>query len=181
VYIAPKQQNEMIQIREENKEDFADISNINFQAFKQLEEGSIIIKIRESGAKVLSLVAERENEIVGHILFSPATLDDHKDIQGGMGLAPMAVLPDYQKQGIGKLLVTEGIRILKAQGAPFIIVLGHPEYYPKFGFKMASKHKLQCQWAEIPDEAFMVLILDEDKMKHINGIVRYREEWNEAV
>ena len=98
-----------------------------------------------------------------------------------MGLAPMAVMPDYQNQGIGSMLVNEGLSQLKEWGYPFVIVLGHPEYYPRFGFKPALLYGLKCQWEGVPDEAFMAVILNEEKMNGVAGVVRYRDEFNEVM
>ena len=98
-----------------------------------------------------------------------------------MGLAPMAVLPDYQHQGIGSQLVTSGLEILRQRNCPYVVVLGHPEYYPRFGFVPASRHGIVCQWEGVPDGAFMVLIFDEAIMSGVSGVVRYRDEFEEAL
>ena len=98
-----------------------------------------------------------------------------------MGLAPMALLPECQNQGIGTQLVNEGLGILKRTECPFVIVLGHKNYYPRLGFKRASKYGLKSQWEGVPDEAFMVLILNESTMKDVSGVVRYRDEFDEAM
>ena len=171
----------MINIREERKNDHEAIKEVNDKAFNRPQEGVVVNKIRKSGAKVLSLVATIENKIVGHILFSTVEIKGHEKRMVGMGLAPMAVLPKYQKQGIGSMLIKEGVKRLKKRSVPFVIVLGHENYYPKFGFEKASKYGLRCQWKDVPDEAFMVLILDNDVMKNIHGIAKYREEFNEAM
>jgi putative acetyltransferase len=91
------------------------------------------------------------------------------------------MLPDRQRQGIGSMLVKAGIDELCERNCPFIIVLGHPEYYPRFGFVPAARHGLSCQWDGIPDEAFMVLILDEISMAGVSGVARYRDEFAEAM
>jgi len=98
-----------------------------------------------------------------------------------MGLAPMAVVPDRQRQGIGSQLVEAGLKVLRQQACPFVMVLGHPEYYPHFGFVPASRHGLACQWEVVPDDAFMVLILDEASMAGVSGVARYRGEFDEAM
>lgn len=168
-------------IREETATDHKAVKEVNDRAFNQPLEGNIVEKLRHSDAETLSLVAELDNRVVGHIFFSPAGIEGHPEIEGGMGLAPMAVLPEYQQQGIGKMLVKKGLDILENRHTPFIIVLGHPGYYPKFGFESASKYGLKCQWPGVPDEAFMVLIPDKDKMQGIRGVARYRDEWDEAM
>ena len=99
----------------------------------------------------------------------------------GMGLAPMAVLPAWQRQGIGTLLIKRGIEMLKSRSCPFIIVLGHPEYYPRFDFERASNYGIRSQWEGVPDEAFMILILDREAMQGVSGVARYRNEFDEAV
>ena len=85
----------------------------------------------------------------------------------------MAVLPEFQKQGIGSMLVKEGLRRIKETDCPFIIVLGHPHYYPRFGFKRASDCGLKSQWQGIPDEAFMVLELKDSSLKDKHGTIKY--------
>jgi len=126
---------------------------------------------------LLSLVAVTENKIIGHILFSPLEIKSKERTVQGMGLAPMAVLPEYQRQGIGAGLVREGITRLKSQGCPFVIVLGHVEYYPRFGFEPASRYRIQSEW-EVPDDAFMILMLNQSEMRGVSGLARYRPELN---
>jgi putative acetyltransferase len=171
----------IVKIRVEKKSDFNAIKYVNDKAFNQPQEGNVIEKIRNTDSRILSLVAELDNKIIGHIFFSPVEIEGHPEIKNGMGLAPLAVLPEYQKQGIGKMLIKEGISKLKKQSVPFIIVLGHEHYYPKFGFETAAKYGLKSQWIGVPDEAFMVMILNKDKMKNVHGVAKYREEWNEAI
>ncbi len=171
----------MIKVREENKNDIEAIRAVNDRAFNQPQEGMVIEKLRNSGCDILSLVAVKDNEIAGHILFSPVVLDDHPGGTGGMGLAPMAVMQEFQGQGIGSMLVREGIKRLKERSVPFIIVLGHEQYYPRFGFEPASKYGIKCQWDGIPGAVFMIMILDRHRMKNVKGVARYRDEFNEAM
>ena len=167
----------MLSIRQEQAEDLSEIRAVNEQAFDQSEEADIVDQLRAMGDSVLSLVAIRDDEIVGHILFSPVTIEKNGDAIVGMGLGPMAVLPDFQGQRIGSVLVESGLRTLRDRFCPFVVVLGHPEYYPRFGFGPASRHGITCHWEEVPDEAFMALILDESAIKSVSGKARYQKEF----
>ncbi|KUK44169.1 MAG: N-acetyltransferase [Methanothrix sp.] len=173
----------MIIIREERPEDIEAIRRINEEAFGQPAEAEIVDQLREACENLLSLVAVQGEEVVGHILFSTATIGEEGETYKveGMGLAPMAVLPRCQGQGIGSLLIHNGIKMLRERGCPFIIVLGYPEYYPRFGFERASRYGIHSEWSEVPDEAFMILILNKTAMVGATGIARYRREFDEAV
>ena len=170
----------MVDIRREKQRDYATVRVLNDTAFGQTTEGVIVDNIRGVCNEILSLVAVKEGEVVGHILFSPISVNCEGKRILGMGLAPMAVLPQYQNQGIGTQLVNEGIKILKASKIPFIVVLGHAKYYPRFGFQVASKYGLVPQWEGVPDDVFMVLFLDESMKNNVHGVVNYRKEFNEA-
>lgn len=171
----------VIEIRFERPEDIDEIRLLNERAFGQPIEGQIIDKLRKSCSEILSLVATSNNKVIGHILFSPVTLETQSGIIQGMGLGPMAVLPELQKQGIGSKLVKEGLQMMNDTNCPFIVVLGHEKYYPRFGFQRASKYGIKNQWEGIPDEAFMVMILNDSVMKRVSGVVRYRDEFDEAT
>jgi putative acetyltransferase len=93
----------------------------------------------------------------------------------------MAVLPEYQKKGIGSALVRAGLEEMRKAGEPFIVVVGHPGFYPKFGFEKASKYGIQCEYKEVPDEAFMIVVYDEEIIKGINGIAKQRPEFAAAM
>jgi putative acetyltransferase len=173
----------MIIIREEHPEDVEAIRRVNDAAFRQPVEAEVVDRLRESCLDLLSLVAVHRDEVVGHILFSPASIGGGGATPAvmGMGLAPMAVLPGWQGQGIGSLLIHNGIKMLRERGCPFIIVLGYPEYYPRFGFERASRYDIHSQWPDVPDEAFMILILNKTAMVGASGIASYRKEFDEAV
>jgi len=171
----------VIEIRLEQPKDIDEVRLLNDTAFAQPTEGRIVDKLRKSCKGILSLVAISNNKVIGHILFSPVTIETQSDVIEGMGLAPMAVLPEWQNQGIGSKLVKEGLRIVNSTKCPFLSVLGHENYYPRFGFQRASKYGLQSQWEGIPDEAFMAMILNDSVMKGVSGIVRYRDEFDEAT
>ena len=171
----------MVLIRIEKTEDILQVRKVNEQAFGALEEANIVDALRQDCPGSLSLVAEDENRVVGHILFSPVVVDSSGRKIEGMGLAPMAVLPGKQRLGIGSRLVKRGLEILREQDCPFVIVLGHPEYYPRFGFEPASKRGLSCQWDGVPDEAFMIIVMDHASLEGVSSVARYREEFNEAM
>jgi putative acetyltransferase len=170
-----------MKIRKEFPQDIGDICIINEKAFGQIQEADIVDKLRANCDRLLSLVALQDEKIIGHTLFSPVTIEGHPGILKGMGLAPMAVLPEFQRQGVGSELVKAGIEMLKKSACPFIIVLGHPEYYPRFGFEPASRYRIRSQWEDVPDNAFMILWLDKTVMDPASGVAKYRDEFNEAM
>ena len=166
----------MIEIREETADDVAAIRDVNRRAFGQDQEGSIVDALRMNDAALLSLVATLDDRVVGHIMYSPATIGDVT----GAALGPMAVLPEHQRLGIGSKLVAAGDQKLKAAGCPFIIVLGHPTFYPRFGYRPASTHAITCAW-DVPDEVFMLLILDPSRMRGVSGLANYRPEFSTVL
>jgi len=169
----------MITIRDEQPGDAAEIRDLTTLAFGGPCEAEIIDALRESCPSLVSLVAVENDTIVGHILFSPVTIDG--STIPGVSLAPMAVLPEYQRRRIGTNLVRHGIARLREDGYPFVVVLGHPDYYPRFGFVPASLYGLTSQWEDVPDEAFMVIIIDENSMNGAHGVVRYQDEFDVAM
>ena len=170
-----------MEIREERQEDLSAVRLVNEKVFGRLQETDTVDKLRRSCSDLLSLVAVTKDRVVGHILFSPATIESDDHVMRGMGLAPLAVLPEYRRQGIGSKLVQEGLRILRSASCPFVIVVGHPDYYHRFGFETASKYSIRRQWKDVPDEAFMVLIVDPSMIHRMSGVARYRSEFDEAV
>ena len=98
-----------------------------------------------------------------------------------MGLAPLAVLPDYQNRGIGGKLIRTGLSEIEQHGWPFVIVIGHPGYYPRFGFETASKYGIRCEYAAVPDEAFMIIVFDPGVLPLEGAVAHYRPEWAEAT
>ena len=123
----------------------------------------------------------RGGTVVGYLLFTPAVVVSRGRRVAGMGLGPLAVRPDRQRQGIGSALVRRGLEILRERTCPFVVVLGHPAYYPRFGFEPAAAAGLSSQWEGVPDEAFMALVLDAEAMRGVSGIARYRDEFDAAV
>ena len=171
----------MIIIRRESSRDIEGIHQINEQAFGQSREATIVDKLRAHCNNILSLVALQDDKLVGHVLFTPATIEGPQGRLQGMGLAPMAVLPAHQRQGIGSAMVREGIRLLKDAGCAFIIVLGHPEYYPRFGFIPASRFHIKSQWEGVPNDEFMILWLQALSSHVVSSIAQYRDEFNDAI
>ena len=171
----------MVTVREEQPCDIAAVREVNESAFGRPTEATIVDCIRAACPDAVSLVAVDGDQIVGHILFSPVSASRENGSVQGMGLGPLAVVPHRQRQGIGSLLVRAGIEAMRERNCPFVIVLGHPEYYPRFGFRPASQHGLSCQWDRVPDEAFMVLPLHEAAVTCMCGIVRYRDEFDQAM
>jgi len=169
----------MITIRQEQPEDIDAVHRVNELAFPGSCEAGLVDTLRSNCPDHLSLVADVDGDVAGHILFTPALIKADGKTIVGMGLAPMAVHPDHQRRGFGSLLVRDGIERLKGEGCPFVIVLGHPEYYPRFGFELACDHGIGCQWDGVPSEAFMVLVLEAAEMKGVSGTAYYRPEFNE--
>lgn len=166
----------MIEIRTEHPGDIEAIRDLNRRAFGQDQEGNIVDALRSNGAALLSLLATLDGRAVGHILYSPASVGEVT----GAALGPMAVLPEHQRQGIGSKLIEAGNLKLENEGCPFIIVLGHANYYPRFGFKPASTYGIGCEW-DVPEDVFMILVLDEAKMQGVSGLARYRHEFSSVT
>ena len=171
----------MIIIRPEEEADFDAVRQVNRLAFGQPAEATLVDALRKSAELFISLVAVDDNQVVGHILFTPVSLesDDSTSTALGLGLAPMAVLPEYQRQGVGSELVRAGLRECQRIGANVVVVLGHPEYYPRFGFVPASQKGLTSEYP-VPDEVFMALELEPSALKGRRGLVKYRPEFAEV-
>ncbi len=169
----------MIEIRKEDPRDREAVHQLNLAAFENGPEAALVDRLRTSCEQYLAFVAVEDGVVVGHVLFSPATVEGSNIV--GMGLAPMAVLPSHQRKGIGSRLVCHGLEFLRKSDCSFVIVLGHPEYYPRFGFEVASKYKLRSQWEGVPDEAFMVIVFNSIALPKQGGVARYRDEFNNAM
>jgi putative acetyltransferase len=167
-------------IRAERPEDASRVRHVNELAFGRPAEADLVERLRRTCIDSLSLVAE-DDAVVGHILFTPVVVESAGRFVRGMGLAPAAVLPDRQRQGIGSQLVRRGLDILRERGCPFIVVVGHPEYYPRFGFEPAATRGFASQWEGMRDAAFMVLVLDVSAMAGVSGVARYGDEFNEVA
>ena len=168
----------MIEIRQENKKDYAEVYNVIKKAFMSAEhcdgnEQDLVVNLRESNNFIpeLSLVAIDDNKIVGYILFTKIRIGRYEEL----ALAPLAVLPEYQKQGIGKKLIEEGHKKAKKLGYHYSIVLGSERYYPKFGYVPASQYGIKAPF-EALNENFMAIKLNDTDVK-ITGVVEYAKEF----
>lgn len=174
----------MISIRQERPEDIDAIRNVTRQAFEHSGfghqgEAELIDRLRKSCRPFVSLVACADEQIVGHILFTPVTI--HGDHQfHGMGLAPVSVLPQHQKAGIGSLMVQTGLKQLREDGIPFVVVLGHPAYYTKFQFLPAADSGITHGFDGVPQEVFFVNMLEPDTSKvKPQGVACYHPEFGQ--
>lgn len=163
----------MIEIRPEKEEDFPQVYRVNALAFERDEESVLVEKLRKVES-YMALVAERDGKIVGHISFTPVTVEDEET--RFLGLAPMAVAPEFQSQGIGSRLIEEGLKICAERGFTAVFVLGHAHYYPRFGFETAARRGFSCEYPS-PDESFMVLELEAGALEGRRGLVKYCPEF----
>ena len=168
----------MIEIRQENQKDYEEVYMVVKTAFEMAEhsdrnEHDLVVALRNSDSFIpeLSLVAVKEDKIVGYILFTKIKIENHEEI----ALAPLAVLPEYQKQGIGSMLIEQGHKIAKQLGYHYSIVLGSENYYPKFGYIPATQYGIQAPF-EVANENFMAMKLNDTDIE-ITGVVQYAKEF----
>lgn len=168
----------MIEISKEEKSDYEEVYNLVKTAFEKAKESDgneqdLVVDLRNSDNFVpeLSLVAKKDDKIVGYILFTKIQIRKYEEL----ALAPLAVLPEYQRQGVGSKLIEEGHKIAKEMGYHYVVVLGSDKYYPKFGYEKASKYGIKPPF-DVPDENFMVIKLN-DLRKEIKGTVKYAKEF----
>jgi putative acetyltransferase len=170
-----------VQIRKEHPGDEKAVFDVNFRAFGQEAEPKVVDILRTNCPQGISLVAEQDGVVVGHILFTPAQIENGSKKTDGMGLAPMAVLPEHQRKGIGSALVRSGLEELRRAGTLFVVVVGHPWFYPKFGFEKASKYGVRCEYDQVPDEAFMILVFRPMEFQGVRGVAKERPEFAAAI
>ena len=169
----------MIRIRPEQLEDVMAIRQVNERAFNRPAEADLVDKLRQHNKVTLSLVAVDDAQIVGHILFSPVVIESSQRSIAAVGLAPMAVLPEWQHQGIGSRLVKAGLDECRRKGHQVVVVLGHADYYPRFGFVPASRYGIGSQY-DVPDEVFMAIELQPGASAGCVGIVKYQPEFDDV-
>jgi putative acetyltransferase len=168
----------MVSVRLETPDDWPGVREVNERAFGQSSEADLVDALRQVARPFISLVATENNTVVGHISFSPITIGADPT-PAGMGLAPMAVVPERQNCGIGSQLVRAGLEECRRQGFDLIVVVGHPTFYPRFGFEPGSRRALTCEYP-VPDEVFMVLELTPDAGRGRTGLVRYHPAFAEV-
>ena len=164
----------MVLILPEKEELHSAIHEVNTLAFVQENEARLVENIRKSCSfnAQLSLAAVTEGRVVGHILFSPITIETIKRSLPALTLAPMAVHPEFQNQGIGSKRVREGLERCRNLGHQIVVVVGHPEYYPRFGFTPARVKGLEAPFP-VPDEEFMVFELVSVALDGVSGMIVY--------
>jgi putative acetyltransferase len=167
----------MLCIRRERPDDHAGVRQVHDRAFGRPDEAALVDALRMRGKAALSLVAVEADRIVGHIFFSPVTIESGSPRFSAVGLAPLAVLPEFHRRGIGSRLVKAGLVACRNAGYDCVVVLGHPTYYPRFGFVPAYRYGISCEYA-VPDEAFMVLELWEGALQGRAGVVKYASEFH---
>lgn len=165
-----------VRIRPETNGDAEAVRRVNDAAFGTTTESAIVDALRTSAASIVSLVAQIDGRVVGHVVFSPVSVEGVTDA-GIMGLAPMAVLPAYQRRGIGSQLVRAGLRACRERKVGAVVVLGYPDYYRRFGFLPASRFCIACEY-DVPDDVFMALELEDGYLSDVTGTVRYHEAFN---
>jgi putative acetyltransferase len=160
-------------IRAETPADWEAVRAVNEAAFGQPDEATLVDTLRP--VAIASLVAEVDGDVVGHILFTPATIG----AVSAAALGPVAVQPAWQGRGIGSRLILEGLAACRHAGYGIVGLLGHPDYYPRFGFQPASRFGIRCKW-DVPDEAFMALALRPGALDGVSGLFEYLPAFDEV-
>ena len=170
-----------LSLRHETVNDYSGIKLVNDLAFGQPVEGKLVDSLRTNPEYIdkLSIVAEKDGQIIGHILFFPIKIKSGDLEYETLSLAPMSVLPEFQGKGVGGRLILKGIEVANKFGFKSVIVLGHKEYYPRFGFKPANQWGVKPPF-DVPDEVFMAIELVENSLKGKAGTVQYPKEFMEA-
>ena len=169
----------MTEIRAEQPNDRAAIREVHVCAFGGDEEANLVELLRNRKKAVISLVAVSQQRVVGHILFSPISISNAPEDFRAVGLAPLAVLPEFQNHGIGSQLTHAGLEACRQRDYDAVVVLGHPGYYPRFGFSRAKDHGLDNEYDAL--DAFLVMELKPRSLQRVSGLVQYAPEFREAL
>ena len=157
-------------VREERAGDTEAIRAVNRLAFRGNAEALLVDRLRDGGLYIVSLVAEMNGRVVGHILFSRLPIETAQGALNAVALAPMAVIPDKQLKGIGSSLVLRGLAMCRDRGERIAVVVGHPAYYPRFGF---SAHLARCLKSPFSGDMFMACELVPGALAGVSGTLRY--------
>jgi putative acetyltransferase len=168
-----------VTVRPEAPADESAVRRVHEAAFPTPAEARLVDLLRQDGQARVSLVAVAAGEVVGHVLFSPVTLDGVSTEPAALGLAPVAVLPDWQRRGVGSALIRAGLEACRRLGTPWVVVLGWPAYYPRFGFEPAGPRRLGNEYGA--GEAFQVQELIPGSLPAAGGLVRYAPEFALAL
>lgn len=165
-------------VRKEHENERPAVRAVLEAAFETPAEADLVDILRERANPYIALVEKSEGLVRGHIVFTPMTHGERPGLKIA-GLGPMAVLPEFQREGIGSALVTEGLDLCSDLGFGAVVVLGHPEYYPRFGFVPASRFGIRGEY-DVPDEVFMAVELEEGYLADAAGLVRYHSAFGEV-
>ncbi|MFA6000866.1 MAG: N-acetyltransferase [Thermoleophilia bacterium] len=166
-----------MQIRDEEPRDRPAVYAVNAASFETRSEAELVNALRDQAKPFISLVAQDKGVIVGHIMFTPVMLSGMPELKV-MGLAPVAVAPEHQRKGIGSALVRAGLERCAQLGFGAVVVLGHPGFYPRFGFSPSVNFGISCEY-EVPEEAFMVLELEPGFLRDATGKVRFHAAFSD--
>jgi putative acetyltransferase len=165
-----------VEICPERPEEFVQVRALNARAFGRDDEGRLVDAVRRREESLISLVAVEGDRVVGHIFFSPVAIASDERAHRAVGLGPMSVHPDLQRQGVGGKLIRCGLEACREAGYGVMVVLGHPAYYPRFGFVRADTHGIRWE-KEVPGDAFMVRELTPGALEGCAGVARYLPEF----
>ena len=168
-----------VTVRSERPTDIIIVREVHRVAFPSQAEARLVDRLRGNGKAVVSLVAEVDGRVVGHILFSPVSVEGYPEITNGLGLAPVSVLPELQRRGIGSRLVQDGLAVSLRTDYQFVVVLGEPSFYGRFGFRDAGVRGLRNEYGA--EDAFMVLEVRPGSLPENGGLVKYSAEFAELT
>jgi len=165
-------------IREERPEDAEAVHAVLVAAFGRVAEARLVERLRASARIVCAMVAEEKGRVLGHVVFSRIAVESGNSETPVLALAPLAVMPAFQRLGIGSALVSAGLARCRELGHARVVVLGESAYYGRFGFVPASRFGLKCPFP-VPEEAFMAIELEPDAFAQVSGVVRYGHEFDD--